>query len=215
MQALRPVTVDLATGVVTLGGTRVTLERDGERYVAPDGLGLRALSFEERSSVVAGALMTPEPNRALLNKLRNLGNVTEADDQLADALLLALAGGGEPAPSFEECARTACRLRKLDWQTVQSAPAVLVDQLATEQAISNSDDGWTRFEFREPPDSSLSLEECCQQMLERLLERGMPQQDIPDEARSSHSGIIRCANRIVTAEPNVSDGLVGRAGYAS
>ena len=71
MQALRPVTVDLATGVITLGGTHVTLERDGEHYIAPGGGCLRALTFEERSSVVAGALIDPEPNRALLTKLRH------------------------------------------------------------------------------------------------------------------------------------------------
>ncbi len=177
MQMLRPVTVDLATGVVTLGGTRVALQREGEHYVAPGGVRARALTFEERSGVVAGALIDPEPNRALLTKLRNLANVSsDHDDELADALTLALAGGGEPAPSFAECARSACRNASLDWQTVQQTPAVVVDQLATEQETSGGDDGWTRFEFREAPQAEVSLGECCQQMLESLLERGTPQE---------------------------------------
>jgi len=188
MQALAPVIVDLATGVVMLGGTRVALERDGEHYVSPDGLRTRALTFEERSSVVAGALMEREPNRALLSKLRNLANVPAgAEGALADALLLALAGGGEPAPDFAECARAACRRAHLDWQSVQTTAAVVVDQLASDGEQSR-DEGWTRFEFREAPETPLSLEEYGQQMLERLLERGTQHgtEQAPEAAAALH-----------------------------
>jgi hypothetical protein len=177
MQALRPIMVDLAAGVVTLGGMRVALQRKGERYVASGGLQARALTFEERSWVVAGALIDPEPNRALLTKLRNLANISgDHGDEVADALALALAGGGELAPGFAECARAACRNGNLDWQTIQQTPAVLVDQLASQEGTLVNDGGWTRFEFREEPEHPTSLAECCEQMLERLLDRGMPQQ---------------------------------------
>jgi hypothetical protein len=172
MQASRPITVDLSTGVVVLGGTRVVLERDGDHYVAPGGLRARVLTFEERSGVIAGALMDREPKRALLSRLRNLaGNGNDTDEALADALLLALAGGGENAPAFHECLRLACQHGRLDWNSVQRTPAVVVDQFAA----SNEDaaaEGWTRFEFVDPSPSPLSLADCCQQMLDRLLERG-------------------------------------------
>ena len=191
MQALRPVTVDLATGVVTLGGTRVALQRDGEQYVTPGGPRLRALTFEERSWVVAGALMSPEPNRALLSKLRNLANVTTDGDEMTDALLLALAGGGESASSFNECARAACRMRQLDWRTVQQTSAVVIDQLALpEEPVSNGD-GWRRFSFHELSQTEVTIEDCCTLMLEQLLERGTPQAEehepgAGDEGRSWH-----------------------------
>jgi hypothetical protein len=109
MQASRPITVDLSTGVVVLGGTRVVLERDGDHFVAPGGLRARVLTFEERSGVIAGALMDREPKRALLSRLRNLaGNGNDTEEALANALLLALAGGGENAPAFHECLRLVC-----------------------------------------------------------------------------------------------------------
>ncbi len=182
MQTLRPVTVDLATGVVTLGGKRVALQREGEHYAAFGGIRARALTFEERSGVVAGALIDAEPNRALLTKLRNLANISgDCASELTDALALALAGGGEPAPSFAECARSACRNASLDWQTVQQTPAVVVDQLVSEQKTSGGDDAWTRFEFREAPETEASLEECCRYMLERLLERGTPQESAEEQ----------------------------------
>ena len=191
MQALRPVTVDLATGVITLGSTQVTLERHGEQYIAPGGLLVRALTFGERSSVVAGALMDPEPNRALLAKLRHFSNVLpDTESRIADALVLALAGGGETAPPFAECARTACRNANLDWNSVHQSAAVLVDQLAGSTDSPCADEGWTRFEFREVSESSPSLEDCCRQMLEKLLERGTPQeaeQEAPPGPGSSPS----------------------------
>lgn len=211
MQALRPVTVDLATGVVTLGGTHLTLERDGERYVAPGGRRLRALTFEERSSVVAGALIDPEPNCALLTKLRNLGNIpADNGDQLMDALVLALAGGGEAAPSFAECARTACRNAGWNWQSVQETAAVVVDQLAEAADPPVNLDGWIRFEFREAPQSPPSLEDCCREMLEQLLQRGTPQDEAPEE--EANPGREFFASRSIqdardTSGADVPDGL--------
>src|SRR6185312_10000050 len=176
MQAPRPVTVDLAAGIVTLGGMRVALERSGEQFVAPGGWPLRSLTFEERSRIVAGALIAPEPYRALLNQLRNLASVANQDDEITDALLLAFAGGGEPASSFDDCARAACQNSGLDWRAVQKTSAVLVDQLAV-SAEESSDDGWRRFEFYERPQGDLTLGDCCRWMLSQLLERGMPRED--------------------------------------
>jgi hypothetical protein len=198
MQALRPVTVDLATGAVTLGSTRVTLQREGEHYVAANGFRGRALTFEERSQVVAGALMEREPNRALLTKLRNLANLpAEALEKLSDALMLALAGGGEKGLDFAACARVASRNGNLDWEAVQQAPAVLVDQLASREA-SSQHDGWMRFEFRKASPDTLSLEDCCSLMLEQLLERGMPKgperEELATEPRIWQSTAKICAS---------------------
>ena len=215
MQALRPVTVDLATGVITLGSTQVTLERHGEQYIAPGGLLVRALTFGERSSVVAGALMDPEPNRALLAKLRHFSNVLpDTESRIADALVLALAGGGETAPPFAECARTACRNANLDWNSVHQSAAVLVDQLAGPTDSPCADDGWTRFEFREVSESSPSLEDCCRQMLEKLLERGTPQeaeQELPPGPGFSPSRApLRAAQEDSPGDPpdSIGDGVL-------
>lgn len=190
MQALRPVTVDLATGVVMLGGTCVSFVRDGEDYVTPHGLRARALTFEERSHIVAGALMEREPNRALLAKLRNLASIpASVDPALANALLLAFAGGGEPGPDFAECARAACRNGTRNWQIIQKTAALVVDQLASANESSSNVGGWTRFEFQQEPESPPSLEDCCRLMIEDLLDRGMPReveqkQETPAEPHS-------------------------------
>ena len=133
MQALRPVTVDLATGVVTLGGTQLTLERDGERYVAPgDGLLVRALTFEERSSVVAGALIDPEPNRALLTKLRQSRKCFRQTTaiELRTPLCWPWPEAVKRPRRLRNVRAQPAAMPNLDWQSVQQTAAVLVDQLA-------------------------------------------------------------------------------------
>jgi hypothetical protein len=183
MQPLRPVTVDLATGVVMLGGACVSFVRDGEDYVTPHGLRARALTFEERSHIVAGALMEREPNRALLAKLRNLASIPgNVDPELANALLLAFAGGGESGPDFAECARAACRNGNGNWQIIQKTAALVVDQLASVNESSSNVGGWTRFEFQQEPESPPSLEDCCRLMIEDLLVRGMPREVEQEQA---------------------------------
>lgn len=177
MQALLPVTVDLASGVVTLGSTRVQLERHGNSYVAPGGWPVRTLTFQERSRVIAGALIDPEPISALLAKLRTLANVpSDSKDEMADALLLALAGGGQQAPAFSECARAACRKSSMDWKSVQESPALLVDQIASATVSPRLNDEWIRFEFQEPASTPVFIGDCCRQMLQQLLARGTPQE---------------------------------------
>lgn len=188
MPAIRPVTVDLATGVVTIGGTRVTLDRDATYFTAPDGFRARALTFAERSSIVAGALIDPEPNRSLLTKLRSLAAPShDTATEMSDALMLALAGGGEPAAPFPDCSREACRRQGTDWQTVQQTPAVLVDQIASRDDSADAEAGWTRFEFREAPQDSISVEDCCRLMLEQLLERGTPREESTGETANAAS----------------------------
>jgi len=185
MPAIRPVTVDLATGVVTIGGTRVHLACADGYFTAPGGFRARALTFAERSSIVAGALIDPEPQRALLTKLRALAAPAyDKSDQVTDALILALAGGGESAGSFSDCARDACRKQGTDWQAMQQSPAVLVDQIASQQPGVDGETGWTRFEFREAPQDLISVEDCCRLMLEQLLERGMPMNEAIGETSS-------------------------------
>jgi hypothetical protein len=209
MSAIRPVTVDLATGVVTIGGTRVALERAGAYFTAPGGFRARALTFAERSSIVAGALIDPEPHRSLLTKLRALAAPAyDKTDDVTDALILALAGGGEAAAPFSDCAREACRKRDSDWQTVQQAPAVLVDQIASEKGSADDETGWTRFEFREAGQDSVSAEDCCRLMLEQLLERGTPQ----GESASERSNV---ASEGSSAVHNLGDRLSDNDGSAS
>jgi hypothetical protein len=171
MPALRPVAVNLEKCLVDFGETEVVLRREGEIFVTPDGLRLHPVTFAQRSDAVAAALTDLDQPQRLLTELRRIA-ITGESNQLADALMLALAGGGEDSGAFSECARAACRFGSLNWNAVQQMPALLVDQLVA-KVREDAEDGWTRFEFQ-PPTAEAGIDEHCCQMVDRLLARGMP-----------------------------------------
>jgi len=161
-----PASVDLARNLVSLGATRVLLE-PGPRpglFRLPDGGAVRAVTFRERSAAVTEALADHDPRAALIGGLRRIGLEGNATP-VADAVLLALAGGAVEAPSFAECLEAVCRSRGLDWQSAQDVGALAVDRLiahgldgaaagsaaAREPMSRGRDDrretGWMRFEF--------------------------------------------------------------------
>ena len=108
--------------------------------------------------------------------------------------MLALAGGGEPAPSFAECARTACRNANCDWQSVQQTAAVLVDQLAGSTDVARCRRWMDPLRVSRSVRVSPTLEDCCRQMLERLLERGTPQEAEQDRRLRPRAWLFAAAS---------------------
>jgi hypothetical protein len=191
MSAAVTVVVDLEGGEVRFGGRHVKLECTAQphRFRLVDGRIVRAISFGERSSALRDALAANDPTAALGDLLQGLA-LDGAPDEVANAVLLALAGGGEPAPGFDACAVEACRLRGWDWRTLNDSAAIHVDRCVQ----TRSDGGWTRFAFVTPAgaDDSSELAAAIQHMTEQLLERAgsggdsqavgiEPWDDVPDD----------------------------------
>lgn len=177
MTAAAAVSVDLKRGVVTLGATQVALapaDRLGW-FRLPGGSLARMIGFIERTALVADALASEDPQGAVTERLREAA-LTGAHDPITDAVLLALAGGAEEAPSFAECLETVCRLHALDWQSAQGMLAVEVDQMAAgagnERAAPGEGKDWIRFEFAPKPEA-IDLAAICAEMTARLLARGL------------------------------------------
>jgi hypothetical protein len=139
--------------------------------------------------VLRDALVANDPGAALVGLLQGLA-LDGAPDEVVNAVLLALAGGGETAPGFNECAVEACRLRGWDWRTLNDSAAIHVDRCVQ----TRSDSGWTRFAFvtSAAEDDSSELAGAIREMTELLLERagsgGDPQavgiepwDDVPDD----------------------------------
>ena len=166
------VAVDLEGGVITLGATWIALRSDGDHFRLPNSARVRAITFGERSAAIALALAEPDSEDSLLPGLRSLALDGSPDPQ-ADAAVLALAGGGEQAPSFAECARQACKKTGLDWKAVEDMPAVAVDRVAAPHQTTANDDGWVRIAFEPRADDAQDLAGIAREMIERLLARGV------------------------------------------
>ena len=172
------VTVDLARGEITLGAELVRLERlDGGLRFRLAERGVCAVSFAERSRLVAEALAADDPVTALIGALRDAA--AEGDGgALPEAVALALAGGGEDAPAFEECAVEAARRCGWNWAQVSEAPAIEVDRMAA-RTREEPAAGWKRFVFG--PRGG-EVEALSREMAERLLARGA-ERELPSRGR--------------------------------
>jgi hypothetical protein len=199
MAGVSTITVDLTRGEVLLAGNRIPLAdaRTADdppglprRFRLADGGLVRVVTFGERSRLVKDALASEAPARALLPALRQAAHEGPVG-AIADAVLLAVTGGGEPAPEFERCAVEASRLQSWSWQSVQDAPAIVVDR-ATVGGSSTQDPPyapdrsgeWNRFVFTGGDGGE--LEALVDEMITRLLARGVPQNGQPhlDEAEA-------------------------------
>jgi hypothetical protein len=161
--------VDLARSEVVLGTVRVLLQPAGSAFRLPGGATVRLSTFGERSWSAREALAGAD----LVETLRSFAMQGEPD-ALGDAVMLALAGGGEEAPSFEICAVEAARIHGWSWKALNEAPAIEVDRAV---AVSQ-EDGWKRFVF-----GTEEIDELVKEMVERLLERavGGSEQRAPSE----------------------------------
>jgi hypothetical protein len=185
MSRTAAVSVDLARGEVVLGALRVCLERvdQSHRFRIAGRAVVRTVTFEERRFAVHNARVGQNPARDLVANLRALAMDGESDI-VADGVLLALAGGGEVAPAYEECAVTAAQALGWGWAAVNEAPAIEVDRVLAATSSHQEADGWTRFVFADGP--SRDLEQTCSDMIERLLDRGSAVVEEP----SSFSGTL-------------------------
>jgi hypothetical protein len=166
------VTVDFERGEVVLGSRCVCLEPVGQpyRFRLTGGVIVRAVTFEERSRAVRKALIAPDPAQALIDTLRALA-MEGAADAVTDAVVLALAGGSEDAPGFDECAVAAARMHGWDWTTLNQAPAIEVDRVLANAPAPAQPGGWMRFVFAAA--DAGDLDQLLPEMAERLLERGI------------------------------------------
>jgi hypothetical protein len=179
MAGVVSVTVDLERGEVVLGARSICLEPAGQpsRFRLTGGVIVRAVTFEERSRTVRDALAEPDPTDALVSAFRAMA-IEGAADVVADAVVLALAGGAEQAPGFDECGVEAARLCGWDWATVNETRAIEVDRvLAAESSHANAN-GWMRFVFAE--EDSGDLAQIRAYLTENLLHRGIARSRGPE-----------------------------------
>jgi hypothetical protein len=173
MNGVPRVEVDLEAGEVRLGGRRVRLIPGAAPVTFslddPGGPVLRALRFEERTRLLAGATPTEV---ALCLAGAALVAPGAAPEGLRVAVSLALAGGAEEAPPFSVCAALAARQDGWDGPRVCAAPALVVDRLVGrivgQEPPPSPDDGWTRFVF---PGPDADLDGLIADMVENLCRR--------------------------------------------
>jgi hypothetical protein len=151
--------VDLARSEVVLGTVRVVLEPAGSAFRLPGGATVRLTTFGERSWAAREALAGAD----LVETLRTFAMQGDPG-ALGDAVMLALSGGGEEAPSFEICAVEAARIHGWSWKALNEAAAIEVDRAV---AVPR-EDGWKRFVF-----GTEEIDELAREMIERLLERAV------------------------------------------
>ncbi len=152
--------VDLGSGRVAIGERTLWLRprSDPDTYALADGRPVRLPGFDERNQCVFAALRCADPRQCLLQNLRAVVLSDALDDELDNALVLALAGGAVPAPPFGACATAADGVR----------PALLVDLEAAERPAENQA-GWRRLAF-----APTSLADLVDEMVQRLLDRANP-----------------------------------------
>ncbi len=182
------IAVDLDEGVVQLGAERVRLLPDrGDGFYLNNRRGpmVRALRFEERSLL----LTTADSNGDVATLIADAAFVSSGycDDAVRVAVSLALAGGGEEAPSFAECARLVEQQAGWNPEQVSGTLALVIDRLCS-NVESN---GWERIVFEEgEPD----LETLIARMVLNLSNRAKA---IPPVAKTEAEEITR-ANTLKT-----------------
>ena len=167
MNGTLQIAVDLEEGTVQLGAERVRLlPGRGDAFYLNNRRGpmVRALRFEERSVL----LSTNTANDDVASLIANAAFVSsgECGDLVRVAVSLALAGGGEEAPSFSECARLVEQHAGWNPERVSGTLALVVDRLCS-NVESN---GWERIVFEE--DES-DLETLIARMVANLSERAV------------------------------------------
>jgi hypothetical protein len=170
MNGTLQIAVDLEEGKVQLGSERVRLlpGRGNAFYLnSRRGPMVRALRFEERSLLLTtNTANTSNGDVASLIADAAFVSSGECDDEVRVAVSLALAGGGEEAPSFSECARMVEQHAGWNPERVSGTMALVIDRLCG-NVESN---GWERIVFEEgEPD----LETLISRMAANLSERAI------------------------------------------
>ena len=160
------IAVDLEQGEVRLGAEQVRLVPvAGDVFCLNDERGplVRALKFEERSLLLADAAGEDVASRIAEAALVSSG---DRQDDVRIAASLALAGGGENAPAFPECARFVAQQHGWDAQRVSETMALVVDRLCA-NIVPEESNGWKQIVFQPNLDTLIS------QMVTNLSQRAV------------------------------------------
>src|ERR1700682_793813 len=154
---------DPANGVVILAGERVAMsppDANGAiRFGGSMGTTLRALSFEQRTDVVAAASSQTRPADSLAAAVLAAATVergtADGDPVLLEVLALWLAGAAWDAPNFS--ATTLLVARGSGWspRDLLAAPATEVDRLAVYLGEQQHASEWKTLLFEAPPAEEL------------------------------------------------------------
>jgi hypothetical protein len=172
MNGTLQIAVDLEEGEVRLGSERVRLlpgRGDAFYLINRRGPMVRALRFEERSLL----LNTNAANGDVAALIAGAAFVSSGEcvDQVRVAVSLALAGGGEEAPSFTECARLVEESAGWNPEQVSGTMALVIDRLCGSMKQQESQNGWERIVFQE---DEADLETLISRMAANLAQRAVP-----------------------------------------
>ena len=141
MNAALQIAVDLEQGEIRLGSERVRLlPVAGDVFCLNDTRGpfVRALKFEERSLLLSDAA---DRDVASLIADAALVSAGVASDEVRVAASLALAGGGEEAPPFPDCAEFVEQQYGWDESRVGETMAIVIDRLCGAM-VQQDANGW-------------------------------------------------------------------------
>lgn len=172
MNGTLQIAVDLEEREVRLGSERVSLlPAGGDAFYLGNRRGpmVRALRFEERSLL----LNTNSSNSDVATLIADAALVSSGQcvDEVRVAVSLALAGGGEEAPSFSECARLVEQSAGWNPEQVNGTMALVIDRLCGAMAQQESQNGWERIVFQE---EEADLETLISRMAANLAQRAVP-----------------------------------------
>jgi hypothetical protein len=180
MNGALQIAVDLELGEIRLGSERVRLlpvVRD--IFCLNDARGplVRALRFDERSTLLADASDQDVAARIAETALVSSG---DAPDAVRVAASLALAGGGENAPSFPACVQFVEQRYGWDAQRVGETMALVIDKMCAEVGQMESN-GWKQIVFQS---SEADLGALISQMVTNLSQRAAVASDLKVNAET-------------------------------
>ena len=176
MNAALQIAVDLEQGEIRLGSERVRLlPVAGDVFCLHDARGplVRALKFEERTRLLAGA---GDRDVASLVADAALVSAGVAADEIRVAASLALAGGGEEAPAFPDCAQFVEQRFGWDEKRVGETMALVIDRLCG-PVVQQDANGWKQIVFQK---SDADLGTLISQMASNLSHRAVAQNTSPE-----------------------------------
>ena len=189
MNAALQIAVDLEQFEIRLGTERVRLVPvASDVFCLNDARGplVRALKFEERARLLSDA---GERDVASLIADAALVSSGVATEDVRIAASLALAGGGEKAPAFPECAQFVEQRYGWDKKRVAETMALVIDKLCS-QMVQQDSNGWKQIVFQK---SDADLGALISQMASNLSQRAVASDRTvnpePETSQTNSSGI--------------------------
>jgi hypothetical protein len=200
MSALQ-ILVDLEQGEIRLGSEQIRLlPVAGDVFCLNDARGplVRALKFQERS-----ALLSDAADKDVASLIADAALVSSgvATDEIRVAASLALAGGGEEAPSFPDCAEFVAQRFGWDEVRVAGTMALLVDRLCGKM-VQQEANGWKQIVFQK---TDADLGSLISQMATNLAQRAVTlhartESEATDKKKSQQPGSHQPSRSIERSE---------------